>query len=324
MTPDGPKYPFAAPADPTLSLVPQPARHNIVVLGGGGIRGILGNQVLIDIEAQTGRRIQDSFQFICGTSTGAIQAAALAKDNPLSAVDLEMAYEGLAERVFKSRWWAAGGLFAPKYSAAALEAELKHILGNVALHTATGFGAVTYDMLHTEPVLVTSFGSYASELHALWAIARASSAAPTYFPPFDDRWIDGGLSANLPCAWAALDYAEHFRVPLSEITVLAIGTGVTSSSMLGAFKGGVGQIPDAIRVGMDSNQDMEAIYCRYLGLKAFTHLQIPLPPNCEAMDDVSEMNIHRLVRLGQKMLAVNRAKLDAHLRLLAPAETRVA
>ncbi len=62
-------------------------RRKLLALDGGGIRGVLTLQILAEIERQlagkTGRgdgfRLCDFFDYIAGTSTGAIIAAGLAR-----------------------------------------------------------------------------------------------------------------------------------------------------------------------------------------------------------------------------------------------------
>ena len=49
----------------------------ILFLDGGGIRGLMSIEILMDIEARTGQRIIDLFDWIVGTSTGGIIALAL-------------------------------------------------------------------------------------------------------------------------------------------------------------------------------------------------------------------------------------------------------
>ena len=55
---------------------PKPG-STILFLDGGGIRGLLSIEILMDIEARTEKRIIDLFDWIVGTSTGRIIALAL-------------------------------------------------------------------------------------------------------------------------------------------------------------------------------------------------------------------------------------------------------
>ena len=55
---------------------PKPG-NTILFLDGGGIRGLMSIEILMDIEARTEKRIIDLFDWIVGTSTGGIIALAL-------------------------------------------------------------------------------------------------------------------------------------------------------------------------------------------------------------------------------------------------------
>jgi patatin-like phospholipase/acyl hydrolase len=53
-------------------------KYLLLSIDGGGLRGIVPLQFLKYIEQRTGKRIQDCFHFIAGTSTGGLIACALA------------------------------------------------------------------------------------------------------------------------------------------------------------------------------------------------------------------------------------------------------
>jgi len=288
-------------------------KHNILVLGGGGVRGLLSCQALKYVSRRLQRPIHQAFQGVYGTSTGAIMAAALAGPRALSPVVLERTYETLCSKVFDRRFASLGGFAGPLYSADTLTGELQRVLGEGRLeHTRTRLGVVTYTLEAREPVMLSSYGVGSD--WELWKAALASSSAPTFFPAFDGRWWDGGLCANMPSAWAAIDYADTFKVPFSDINVLAIGTGTHELPIRSAAdKGKIGLVADVIDTAISGSQDLADIYCRSLGLGNYLQLQVNLPNEAAAMDDVSPENLLRLKQLGQQMVAGQMAELDAFL-----------
>lgn len=58
--------------------------RKMVAPDGGGIRGVITLQILRTIEEIVGMRLCDYFDYIGGTSTGAIIAAGLARGNALT------------------------------------------------------------------------------------------------------------------------------------------------------------------------------------------------------------------------------------------------
>ena len=53
--------------------------RRILSIDGGGIRGIIPATVLASLEAHTGRLTRETFDFVAGTSTGAVLAAGRAR-----------------------------------------------------------------------------------------------------------------------------------------------------------------------------------------------------------------------------------------------------
>ena len=63
----------------------------------------------------------------------------------------------------------------------------------------------------------------------VWEVSRATSAAPVYFPPFEDRFVDGGVMANNPTldAMAEIVTQEEKEGSGAKLAlVVSIGTGV--------------------------------------------------------------------------------------------------
>lgn len=60
-------------------------RKHITVLSldGGGIRGLIGARLLVELERRSGKRISELFDLIAGTSTGGILALGMVKPDDL-------------------------------------------------------------------------------------------------------------------------------------------------------------------------------------------------------------------------------------------------
>lgn len=298
-------------------VLPIKESYTIVVIGGGGIRGLTAIQVVRYAEHVLRGPLSMYADAVYGTSTGAIIAGALSMPRMLRGDQLEAAYESLATKVFSKRFASLGGWAGPMYSAAPLQFHLKKMLG---AHTDLGeavipTGIVTYNLETREPEMWCSYGLNAQR--PLWQACRASSAAPTFFPPFEN-YCDGGLVANLPSAWAAIDFARTFGVPFNKIRVLAIGTGTSEAPIRNVEgRGKVGWIEDVIEIGMTGSQDLEEILCRSLGLAGYLQLQIALPAEAAAMDNVSPENLKRLKQLGNAMCAQKIGELNKFLDAMA-------
>src|SRR5215469_6803659 len=58
----------------------------ILSIDGGGIRGIVPAATLVELEQQVGKPIRECFDFMAGTSTGALIAAAAAAGVPAARI----------------------------------------------------------------------------------------------------------------------------------------------------------------------------------------------------------------------------------------------
>ncbi len=239
----------------------------IISIDGGGIRGILPARVLTEIEDRTSARVGEQCELIAGTSTGGLLALGLARarphtGSPWSASDLLDLYQhrgseiftpergvGVISRLFGgSRAGAApwvlklrdrlgldrDGPGNARYSPEGLEALLSEVLGSAPLNSAAPDVVVTsHDMSTGQPLIFRSQEARSGEAPdvSMEAVARATSAAPTYFPPKglrhasgDHVLVDGGVIANNP-ALVALTTALAQVSEATRIRIISIGTG---------------------------------------------------------------------------------------------------
>ena len=105
-------------------------------LDGGGVRGAVAigflerlEKLIEDIEERP-TLLCDWFDFIGGTSTGAIIAGALALG--YRAADVRKFYQALGPRVFRRSFWRMGGLIS-KFDRHNLISELESIIGDRTL-----------------------------------------------------------------------------------------------------------------------------------------------------------------------------------------------
>ncbi|KYM92145.1 85 kDa calcium-independent phospholipase A2, partial [Atta colombica] len=216
----------------------------LLCLDGGGIRGLVLIQTLLEIESVLRKPVVQCFDWIAGTSTGGILALGLAAGKSLR--ECQALYFRIKENAFVG---------SRPYNSEGLEKVLKECLGAhtvmadiqkpkimitgvladrkpVDLHLFRNYEAPSMILKLPENGMFKSTLSPQEQL--LWKAARATGAAPSYFRAFG-RFLDGGLIANNPTLDAMTEIHEYNLalkatnrenevIPLS--LVVSLGTGL--------------------------------------------------------------------------------------------------
>ena len=229
---------------------------NVLCLDGGGMRGlytatlldVLTQRMSLSLDGRPGD-LGSAFGLICGTSTGAILASALAVGVPLSQVQAFYAERG--PKVFtqpypkKAGWWKSlrwlvRHINRPAANAAELKAALNSIFGDTTLgqvYANRGIGlcipAVYASNLKTVVFKTPHVPHYNRDKgYKLVDVCLASGAAPIQLPLHkfpqapgqdkDETFIDGGLWANSPVLVGLVEALT--LAPGRPIRILSVGT----------------------------------------------------------------------------------------------------
>lgn len=243
----------------TSSVNSSSAPRRLLSMDGGGIRGLIEAEVLMEMESQlkqlTGedRPLCERFDLIGGTSTGAILAASLAMG--LRASDLRDFYLKLGKQVFTPEFFVVH--FWHKYPSKPLEKALQDVLGGDTTLGDSRLRTLLLIVSKNATLGSTWFftnnpaGKYFSQNRGLplWQIVRASTAAPTYFPPqtinIPDgpaaphayEFVDGGVSTyNNPSMQLFLeatepDYNIGWPTGVDNLLLMSLGAGFSSGTI---------------------------------------------------------------------------------------------
>ncbi|XP_037933681.1 85/88 kDa calcium-independent phospholipase A2 isoform X2 [Teleopsis dalmanni] len=221
-------------------------RGRLLSLDGGGIRGLVLVQMLLEIEKLSQTPIIHLFDWIAGTSTGGILALGLGCGKTMR--QCMGLYLRMKEQCFVG---------SRPYPSELFESILKDNMGEYTVMTDIKHPKimVTGVMADRKPVDLHLFRNYTSasdilgivtpitnrrvpppqpEDQLIWRAARATGAAPSYFRSFG-RFLDGGLIANNPTLDAMTEIHEYNMalksvgrgaeaVPIS--VVVSLGTGL--------------------------------------------------------------------------------------------------
>jgi hypothetical protein len=213
---------------------------NTLSINGGGIRGIIPCTVLASLEQQTGKLARDIFQYVAGTSTGALLAAGVAAGIPAS--QLLTVYTTRSKEVFTptgiladAKRVAEGHMYDPT--------KLQGVLGTV-------FGTAARWSMNDCPIGIC-IPATAANGHDWYFVrdgarnagttgasrlldaAVASACAPTYFSPWPMTvktqalsFFDGGTGgmAN-PSYQACVEMFEYDVFVPAETRLVSLGTG---------------------------------------------------------------------------------------------------
>jgi hypothetical protein len=302
---------FRAPDERIAVIDPTPRAYErrqlpagpkkLLALDGGGIRGVLSIEILAAIESRLRDRhgpglvLADYFDYIGGTSTGAIIAAALAFGKPVS--EVRRKYQALGARIFKRRLLPRR--LRSLYRDGPLTRELVDFFGADRTMGDPELRTLLLLVLHnsiTDSVWPLSNCTRAKYNRAdrylkdpsdrnldlpLTTLIRGSTAAPVYFPPQPLQvgsnpflFQDGGVTPfNNPAALMFLmatlpEYGLGWPVGEDALLVVSVGTGSAAASHPGLLARNVNvafqakNLPSVFMNGASVGQDL---ICRSLG-----------------------------------------------------------
>jgi uncharacterized protein len=270
--------------------------RKLLALDGGGIRGIISIEILSRIESELRKSsgnpklvLADYFDYVAGTSTGAIIATLIALG--YSADETRDFYlRSGAEMFHKARLWER---FRTKFKDDKLSEMLRDVIGEDTTLGSEKVRTLLMMVLRNAttdspwPLANNPAAKYNDAARAdcnlklpLWQLVRASTAAPTYFPPEvvhvgrDFIFVDGGVTMyNNPAFQLFLmATSEPYRLlwPTGEekMLLISVGTGASANANSDLSPDemnllyNAGTIPSALMAAALHEQDF---FCRIFG-----------------------------------------------------------
>ena len=215
---------------------------NILSIDGGGVRIYFPLRILIEIEKRLNVNIQDLFDYFTGVSAGSILIGMLLQgENNTCKYTLEQLCEILereSPRIFHKSWKNSiktlGSLIGPSYPSNSIETCFQDLYGNTTMSQLIKPACiVSYDMKKHIPLYFT--GNDFPNLE-IWKCIRASTAAPTYFYPYEFEYeqndytcIDGGVVTNNPSEICLLKALKNKK---QNYYTFSMGTGYSVNKSL--------------------------------------------------------------------------------------------
>jgi patatin-like phospholipase/acyl hydrolase len=312
----------------------------VLCIDGGGIRGLIPALVLAEIERRTGRRTADMVDVVAGTSTGGILACGLSRPGPdgtplFSAEELAGIYMEEGPRIFRrsllKRIFSVEGWVDERYEDDGLNRALERYLGDALLSDALTDVLVTaYDIHDRFAFFFRSRRARSDPEYdfPLARVARATSAAPSYFEPVEvtDRagartypLVDGGIYAVNPsmCAYAdvvATGHADDLELMLS------LGTGAHTRAYTFEETRWWGQLAwarPALDMVFDGVADTIEFEAAALMGDRYVRLQTELDIASDDLDDASPANLAALRTEAERLIAASADELDRVCAILA-------
>jgi patatin-like phospholipase/acyl hydrolase len=302
----------------------------VLSVDGGGMRGLIPALVLASIEERTGRPISDIFDLLAGTSTGAIIVLGLTKPSTdgkveKSARDVVTLYETKGATIFPRSLLQAlhvGAIRGAKYDAKGLDATLARYFGDTRLKDALKPVVVpSYDIEKQVPIFFKSKRAKDNPDYdfPMREVARATAAAPTYFPPQKiqtadplqyNALLDGGVIAGNPAMCAYAEALKMDNIADNGVLMLSLGTGVLRHSLKYDDACDWGQLEwaqpiiDIALNGSNATVDYQLQQLLRAGgpQQSYYRLQVELNAELAAMDDARDDTIKRLMDLAEDYL----------------------
>ena len=240
-------------------LKKQDSQRKLLAFDGGGIRGIISIEIIAQIEDELRKSsgkpklvLADYFDYVAGTSTGAIIATLIALGYSTDKIR-DFYLKSGAEMFEKARLWER---FKTKFRNDNLSVMLQDVIGKETVFGSEKLRTLLMIVLRNattdSPWPLSNNPNAKFNLPgtpgrntdlALWQLVRASTAAPTYFPPeiikvepHEFIFVDGGVTMYNDPAFQLflMATAEPYRLcwPTGEekMLLISIGTGASPNA----------------------------------------------------------------------------------------------
>ncbi|MCC6723592.1 MAG: patatin-like phospholipase family protein [Saprospiraceae bacterium] len=334
----------------------------ILSIDGGGIRGIIPAMLVAEFERRLEKPAYKIFDLMAGTSTGGIIACGLNIPNEknkakYSAAQLVELYQKEGHRIFEGGSIkflnSITSLFDSSYAHSGIEQVLEEYFGETELKQALKNVFITsYDLELRKPMYFASRLAKEAALEAdenfkMKHVARATSAAPTFFEPtrilsgknIPYSLVDGGVFANNPAVLAYTEAKEIYKeltgrainaMPLPEEGIpyfmLSLGTGRATKPYLYEEAKGWGApkwirpLLDILMQGVSESVDYQM---RYIlpdapdGTPHYRRINPIIPEELSEMDNADAENIKGLMAKAQEAIDDNTEEIDRICELLS-------
>jgi uncharacterized protein len=282
---------------------PKAGPKKILSCDGGGIRGLMSVEILAKIESELRVKLgkgddfvlADYFDYVCGTSTGAVIAACISMG--MSMARVRTFYEASGKQMFDKAFLLKRLQY--KFNDEPLARKLQEELGENTTLGSDRLRTLLMMVLRNAttdspwPVSNNPGAMYNDRARPdcnlqlpLWQLVRASTAAPTYFPPevvtfgpesdksYSFIFVDGGITAYNNPAYLAFQtvtagpYNVSWQTGADQLLIVSVGTGASSLANPELKAGDMhllynaGSIPSALMNAASAGWDMA---CRTLG-----------------------------------------------------------
>ncbi len=333
----------------------------VLSIDGGGVRGLIPALIVDDLMrrvrfiaeyARRRRRLvgmtfttrkmiaelsaSSLFDLFAGTSTGALIAIGFAAERSYTAHEMVEIYRNHGATIFPVDHFASLRVFrqafSEKYDARSFEKLLLAIFGEQRLSGCRSNLLVTsYDTDSRGPYFFKHYhetvnrkGKKPPEDYYLRDVARATTAAPTYFLPANvasmtgkqRTLLDGGLVANNPALSAYVE-ARKIKRNARRFIIVSIGTGRSSRkfSLEKISKWGyIDWVSPLHGVPMlsfmnDGQSEATAHTLKNLPRIDYYRFNADLTDVSEDMDDASPDNMKQIEKMARRMIRENSAEL---------------
>jgi len=321
------------------SLASLPKKQiRILSIDGGGIRGLLPSLLLDHIAQEVSRHTNAPFHFaehvdlMTGTSTGGLICLGLSipgergvpRYGTQTLVEL---YQRQGHNIFPKPWNLLKKMSSAQYDPKHFEDTLTRYFEDTPLSACLCPMLIpSFDLARNKAYLFDSRQSKKkrSKDFEIRGVARATSAAPTYFPAAQIKnrkgkpytFIDGGIYAN-NSALLAFKHAQQYYPEAEEYLLISLGTGSAHKREKYQKLENAGLLHWGANIASVLMENAAAYTESLLEEEVhqdsrlrYIRIQPLLAPSETQMDNADNENISRLQEAGFRTLETNRAVID--------------